>query len=153
MGEADFVKDRSHIYYQINPPPLDIKMKKIEIFTIKNSNREKAIIECDGSTATLSITFSSGLRKTYHDADIYICFGLLRKEFSDIRFLCKGSKLNVYPSAMASQMSSGIVAYETQIGNPDAKLVRIFDYEENELTNDINEQIAYRTKWAESLPI
>ncbi|AZF36681.1 hypothetical protein C4J88_1897 [Pseudomonas sp. R4-39-08] len=54
---------------------------------------------------------------------------------------------------MASQMSSGIVAYETQIGDTDAKLVRIFDYEENELTNDINEQISYRKKWAESLQI
>jgi hypothetical protein len=52
---------------------------------------------------------------------------------------------------MASQMSSGVVAYETKLGDPDAKLVRIFDYEENELTNDINEQIAYRTKWSESL--
>jgi hypothetical protein len=51
---------------------------------------------------------------------------------------------------MASQMSGGVVAYEVEIGNPDTKLVRIFDYEENNLTNDINEQIAYRTKWAES---
>ncbi|WP_124419673.1 hypothetical protein [Pseudomonas sp. R2-60-08W] len=128
-------------------------MKKLEIFVIKNSTRETATIECDGRTATLSITFASGLKKTYSEADIYLCFGSLRKEFSDIKFLCKGSKINVYPSAMASQMSSGIVAYETQIGDSDAKLVRIFDYEENELTNDINEQISYRKKWAESLQI
>ncbi len=37
------------------------------------------------------------------------------------------------------------------MGEPDAKLVRIFDYEENDLTNDINEQITYRNEWAESL--
>jgi len=52
---------------------------------------------------------------------------------------------------MASQMSSGLVAYDVTMSEPDAELVRIFDYEENNLTNDINEQIAYRNKWAESL--
>lgn len=52
---------------------------------------------------------------------------------------------------MASQMSSGIVAYEVEMGDPEAKLVRIFDYEENELTNDVNEQILYRNKWAKSI--
>lgn len=128
-------------------------MKKLEISIIKNSNQEKAILECDARTATLSIIFADGVRKTYIEVDIYIGFGLLRREFSDIRFLCKGSKINVYPSAMASNMSSGVVAYETQIGDPHAKLVRIFDYEENKLTNDINEQFAYRKKWAESLLI
>lgn len=59
--------------------------------------------------------------------------------------------MSVYPSAMASQMSSGLVAYDVTMSEPDAELVRIFDYEENNLTNDINEQIAYRNKWAESL--
>ncbi|PHX43766.1 hypothetical protein AO284_37120 [Pseudomonas sp. NZIPFR-PS2] len=43
------------------------------------------------------------------------------------------------------------VAYDVTMSEPDAELVRIFDYEENNLTNDINEQIAYRNKWAESL--
>jgi hypothetical protein len=125
-------------------------MKTLEISIIRNSVREKATIEYEGRTSTLSIIFSDKTKRTFTDIDIYICFGSLRKEFSDIKFPCKGSKLNVYPSAMASQMSGGVVAYEVEIGNPDTKLVRIFDYEENNLTNDINEQIAYRTKWAES---
>ena len=94
---------------------------------------------------------TDGTKKTYSDIDIYTCFGLLRREFSEIAFLCKGSKVSVYPSAMASQMSSGLVAYDVTMSEPDAELVRIFDYEENNLTNDINEQIAYRNKWAESL--
>jgi len=126
-------------------------MKSIEIAIINNSLREMATIEYDRSTPSLSITFSNGAKRTYTDTDIFICFGLLRKEFSDITFLCKGSKINVYPSAMASQMSSGIVAYEVEMGDPEAKLVRIFDYEENELTNDVNEQILYRNKWAKSI--
>lgn len=126
-------------------------MKSIEIAIINNSLREMATIEYDRSIPSLSITFSNGAKRTYSDTDIFICFGLLRKEFSDITFLCKGSKINVYPSAMASQMSSGIVAYEVEMGDPEAKLVRIFDYEENELTNDVNEQILYRNKWAKSI--
>ncbi len=126
-------------------------MKKTEITIIKNNSRETATIEYDRKIPTLSIAFLDGIKRTYTDIDIYVCFGILRKEFNDVQFLCKGSKINVYPSAMASQMSSGVVAYEVYIGEPDAELVRIFDYAENNLTNDINEQVAYRKKWADSI--
>lgn len=126
-------------------------MKKLDITIIKNAQRETATLELDRTTSTLSITFADGMQKTYSDTDIYTCFGLKIRKFSEITFLCKGSKTNVYPSAMVSQMSSGVVAYEVTVGDPDAELVRIFDYEENNLTNDINEQIAYRLKWSDSL--
>ena len=126
-------------------------MKKTEITIIKNNSRETATIEYDRKIPTLSIAFLDGIKRTYTDIDIYVCFGILRKEFNDVQFLCKGSKINVYPSAMASQMSSGVVAYEVYIGEPDAELVRIFDYAENNLTNDINEQVIYRKKWADSI--
>lgn len=126
-------------------------MKKLDITIIKNAQRETATLELDRTTSTLSITFADGMQKTYSDTDIYTCFGLKIRKFSEITFLCKGSKINVYPSAMISQMSSGVVAYEVTVGDPDAELVRIFDYEENNLTNDINEQIAYRLKWSDSL--
>ena len=126
-------------------------MKKLDITIIKNAQRETATLELDRTTSTLSITFADGMQKTYSDTDIYMCLGLKIRKFSEITFLCKGSKINVYPSAMVSQMSSGVVAYEVTVGDPDAELVRIFDYEENNLTNDINEQIAYRLKWSDSL--
>lgn len=126
-------------------------MKKLDITIIKNAQSETATLELDRTTSTLSITFADGMQKTYSDTDIYTCFGLKIRKFSEITFLCKGSKINVYPSAMVSQMSSGVVAYEVTVGDPDAELVRIFDYEENNLTNDINEQIAYRLKWSDSL--
>ncbi|WP_098466711.1 hypothetical protein [Pseudomonas lurida] len=126
-------------------------MKKLDITIIKNAQRETARLELDRTTSTLSITFADGMQKTYSDTDIYTCFGLKIRKFCEITFLRKGSKINVYPSAMVSQMSSGVVAYEVTMGDPDAELVRIFDYEENNLTNDINEQIAYRLKWSDSL--
>lgn len=126
------------------------KIQKFEISIIKNSHREMATIEYSRSLSTMSITFADGRQKTYNEVDIYFCFAALRKEFTNIRFLCKGSKINVYPSAMSSHMSSGVVAYEVNIGNPDAELVHIFDYEENELTNDINKQISHRKTWTKS---
>lgn len=109
-----------------------------QIIIIKDGIRESVAIEYERGKPTLHLILSGETRKTYTALDLYDCFGLLRADF-------------VYPSAMASQISSGVVAYETEIGNPDAQLVRIFDYEENELTNDINEQIIYRKNWAKSL--
>ena len=126
-------------------------MSTQEISIINNGLCEKAIITYDRNKCTLAILFSSGVEKNYTDLDIYRCFGLLRKEFSHIRFLCKGSKINVYPSAMASQMSCGVGAYELTLGESDGELVRIFDHEENDLTNDIEDQINFRKHWAASL--
>lgn len=126
-------------------------MSTQEISIINNGLCEKATITYDRNKCTLAILFSSGVEKNYADLDIYRCFGLLRKEFSHIRFLCKGSKINVYPSAMASQMSCGVVAYELTLGKSDGELVRIFDHEENDLTNDIEDQVNFRKRWSASL--
>ncbi|WP_236309239.1 hypothetical protein, partial [Pseudomonas gessardii] len=99
----------------------------------------------------LFITFSDQTKKTYSGLDVFRSFGLLRKEFSDIKFLCKGSKINVFPSAMSSSMSGGLVAYEMKLGEPDPEMVRIFDYEEHDLTSDIEEQVEFRERWGDSL--
>lgn len=126
-------------------------MSTQEISIINNGLCEQATITYDRNKCTLAISFSSGVEKTYTDLDIYRCFGLLRREFSHIQFLCKGSKINVYPSAMASQMSCGVVAYELTLGESEGELVRIFDHEENNLTNDIEDQVKFRKRWAASL--
>jgi hypothetical protein len=52
---------------------------------------------------------------------------------------------------MASQMSCGVVAYELTLGESEGELVRIFDHEENNLTNDIEDQVKFRKRWAASL--
>lgn len=126
-------------------------MKNIEINILNKSNIEKAKIEYDRNTCALFITFSDQTKKIYSGLDIFRAFGLLRKEFSEIKFLCKGSKINVFPSAMSSSMSGGLVAYEMKLGEPDPVMVRIFDYEEHDLTNDIEEQVKFRAHWRESL--
>ena len=54
---------------------------------------------------------------------------------------------------MASQMSAGLVAYEITLGKQATRkdIVHIFDYEEENLTNDPKEQIDFFKKWLASL--
>jgi hypothetical protein len=50
-------------------------------------------------------------------------------------------------------MSSGIVAYEIKSGVPTEPedMVRIFDYEDSEITNDIQQQHEFYRSWIKSL--
>ncbi|MCU1762193.1 hypothetical protein NTD84_21040 [Pseudomonas sp. 14P_8.1_Bac3] len=129
-------------------------MKIIEIPTETRGVRDKAVIECDRRMLSLSLVMESGARKTYTAHDLYFCLGLLRADFPETKFLCKGAKLNVYPSRMSSQMSSGLMAYELQLGKPaePSDLVRIFDYEETGITTDIQQQRDFYKRWIESFP-
>jgi len=54
---------------------------------------------------------------------------------------------------MSSQMSKGLLAYELKIGTPSDEddLVRIFDYDDENITNSINDQRAFYKIWIESL--
>ncbi|WP_137808089.1 hypothetical protein [Pseudomonas sp. G(2018)] len=128
-------------------------MKQIKIMIDIKGNIETATIEFDRREPTLTLEMKNGFKKSYSAYDLYICFGMLRADHPEIKFLCKGSKLNVHPSRMSSQMSKGLVAYELKIGKPseDEDLVRIFDYEDEHITNDIEEQKKFYKKWLESL--
>ncbi|WP_242207651.1 MULTISPECIES: hypothetical protein [unclassified Pseudomonas] len=128
-------------------------MKTIAIETITNGKRELACIVVDRSAKALTFTMNRGRTCTFSAADLYISFGLIRADFPDIKFLCKGAKINVHPSRMSSQMSAGLVAYEVRMGHPtdEEDIVRIFDYEENDLTNDIEEQKKHYKLWIESI--
>ncbi|MBT2372430.1 hypothetical protein [Pseudomonas fluorescens] len=126
-------------------------MKSREITIIKNNKRESAIIEYEGGKPTLTISLSDGYKKSYTAQDLYDSFGLARMDLKDIKFLCKGAKINVHTSGMSSHMSNGLVAYELTMGQPNGELVHIFNYEENDLTNDIQEQHDFCTRWADSL--
>ncbi|MBC3208615.1 hypothetical protein HU755_17575 [Pseudomonas sp. SWRI111] len=128
-------------------------MKKIEIQIIKNQVQQTATLEVDRKTRTLIFSTHDGLTKKHTAEDLYQCFGLLRADFPEITFLCKGAKINVHPSRMSSQMSAGLVAYEVRKGYPtdEDDVVRIFDYEENDLTNDIKKQENHYKLWIESI--
>ncbi|MFL1504998.1 hypothetical protein ACI77J_26960 [Pseudomonas sp. O64] len=126
-------------------------MKPRKITIIKNGIRESAILEYEGGKPTLYLLLGNEPQKSYTALDLYGCFGLMRADLKDIKFLCKGSKINVHTSGMSSQMSNGLVAYELTMGVPDGELVHIFSYEESNLTNDIQEQHDFCQRWAESV--
>lgn len=128
-------------------------MKTIAIATNTHGVTEKVSIECDRKNLTLVFTAKNGLRKTYAAHDLYECLGLLRADFPETKFLCKGAKLNVHPSRMASQMSGGVVAYELRMGKPTETedIVNIFDFEETDITNDIQQQRDFYRRWIDSL--
>ena len=107
----------------------------------------------DRKNRELTFLMEDNLSKTYKEEDIYECFGLLRADFPDIKFLCKGAKINVHTSRMSSQMSAGVLAYEIELGKPtdDEDIVNIFDYEDTDITNNIEEQRKFYKKWIKSL--
>ncbi|TDK51991.1 hypothetical protein NF675_08740 [Pseudomonas siliginis] len=127
-------------------------MIRMEIKILTPKGIETATIECDRKNKTLTFMAKDGYKKTYTSYDLYGCFGVLRSEFPDIIFLCKGSKINVHPSSMSSQMSCGLVAYELHEGRSSGEgdIVRIFDYEDTNLTNNIEDQKAFYRAWMES---
>ncbi|WP_212626923.1 hypothetical protein [Pseudomonas sp. PP3] len=128
-------------------------MKIVEISIKKHGITQKALIECDRQNRTLTMVLENSTIKTYVADDLYECLGQIRAEFPETKFLCKGAKLNVHPSRMSSQMSAGLIAYELRLGMPSEPedIVNIFDYEENDITNDIQQQKDFYQRWLDSL--
>lgn len=130
-------------------------MNAIEILINNHGIVETATIECDRKKPALTFTMQSGLTKVYTAYDLYICFGMLRADSPETKFLCKGAKLNIHTSRMSSQMSSGLVAYKLKLGKPSEEedIVRIFDYEDKNITSNIEEQKIFYKNWTESFII
>ncbi|MFJ4249321.1 hypothetical protein C2E19_10435 [Pseudomonas sp. DTU12.3] len=126
-------------------------IKSIEIKFLTPNGLETAIIDIDSRNTILIFTRKNGLTKSYTSYNLYGCLGELRLDFPEFTFLCKGAKINVHPSSMSSQMSNGLVAYELQMGKNGEDIVRIFDYDDCNLTNDIKIQKAFYLAWANSL--
>lgn len=128
-------------------------MKTQKIAAIVDNQKTEVIVKYD--TAKLIMTFSEAdnFKIVYEGRDMYVCLAKIRADFPHITFLCKGAKINVKPSRMASQMSAGLVAYEMILGEQatNENLVRLFDYEEDNLTSDPQEQINFFKKWLVSL--
>lgn len=128
-------------------------MKTYKIKLYSGGVIEYARIEINRRESSLNFVRENGSRKTYTDHDLFMCLAQIRQEFPEIKFLCKGAKLNVHPSRMSSQMSSGLVAYELKLGfsSEENDIVRIFDYDDENITNSIEKQRAFYKKWIDSL--
>lgn len=125
---------------------LDISLKLGELI-------ETATIEVHRQESTLTFVRKSGFRKNYTNHDLYLCLAQIRQEFPEIQFLCKGAKLNVTPSRMCSQMGGGSVAYELTMGKSATfdDIVHIFDYEEENIAKNLQEQREFYKNWLQSL--
>lgn len=128
-----------------------METQKISV-KIKNEKTE-TIVKFDTKRCLMTFSESHDFKKIYHEKDIYTCLAKVRADFPQMTFLCKGAKINVMPSRMASQMSSGMVAYEITLGKQATRddIVHIFDYEEDNLTSNPQEQIDFFKKWLASL--
>lgn len=125
--------------------------QKIKV-VIENQVTE-VTVKYDVDNLVMTFSEADNFKKFYQGKDIYACLAKIRADFPHIKFLCKGAKINVMPSRMASQMSAGLVAYEMAIGRPASRddIVNIFDHEENNLTNNPQEQINFFKEWLASL--
>ena len=85
--------------------------------------------------------------------DLYTCLAKLREQMPDIDFLCKGSKINVHPSRSTRQMTAGLMAYELKMGEQARRsdLVNIFDFDDDNLTNNPSKQNIFFKEWIASL--
>ena len=73
----------------------------------------------------------------------------LKLENLNIKLLCKGSCINVYPSGMSM---SGIFAYELELHKQAIKLVNIFDPIDNIYEwSTVDDQKKFRDEWLQSL--
>nr|WP_166224997.1 hypothetical protein [Pseudomonas atagonensis] len=111
--------------------------------------RQGVDLICDSEEISIVLVFESGYGGTYYGRDFYKCFASLRSDNPFITFYCKGAKINVHPSSMSSQMSLGLKAYELVAGREPGlgDLVFIFDYEEEGLANNPDEQRLFYMDW------
>lgn len=137
----------------VSNPEQEGKMKTEQVKAIINNVKKNVTFKYDSTHTKLKFSEADNFAKIYTAEDMYLCLAKVRVDFPRIQFLCKGAKINVRPSSMASQMSGGVVAYELTLGKRTTRedLVHIFDYEENNLTNDPQEQQRFYKEWITSI--
>jgi hypothetical protein len=82
-----------------------------------------------------------------------LCLIRVQLEPRGLRPVCYGASRNVWPSGMARDMSRGLKAYRTRIGERASlsNLVRIFDTGPDVEPVSVEEQKAYHNQWLTSL--
>jgi len=107
------------------------------------------------STPPWALTVNGGAfrERRFEGDDLFSALIALRRELepSGGRLLCAGSRRDVYPSGMSRSMGSARQAYLIKLGEPATVLVDIFDRADARDVGTIDEQSAYKTRWATSL--
>jgi len=106
-----------------------------------------------GKPCILKVRLKNGDEIESVGDDFFECFKSLRNSNKSIVYYCKGAKKNVLPSRMTRQMTMGLTAYETVLGQQARKedLVDIFDFDDENIVSDPQEQDEYQKEWFASL--
>lgn len=123
------------------------------ISVLIDKEMKSVVMDYDEHPPTIRITTENGQTKKFTGQDVYECLGKILKNMPEAKFLCKGAKLNVRPSSMSSQMTSGIMAYEHTLGSRITRknLVNIFDYDDQDIINDPQMQTDFFFLWLKSI--
>ncbi len=88
-------------------------------------------------------------------ADCFDALQIVRREAErqDWRICCKGSRKNVWPSAMSREMGGGVTAYLLEMGQQGRtdSLVDIFERDTPEFYSSVADQAAFADAWFESI--
>lgn len=102
---------------------------------------------------TLTVNGGGFHERVFAGDDLFGALIALRREMERRggRLLCAGARRNVYPSGMSRSMGGARQAYVLKLGEPATVLVDIFDRADVSDVGTIDEQSAYKTRWAASL--
>lgn len=75
-------------------------MTSKNIFVMIDKKIESALVDYEEHPPVIRLTLESGWTMQFTGLDVYECLGKILKELPDIKFLCKGAKVNVRPSSM-----------------------------------------------------
>lgn len=100
----------------------------------------------------LELKIPGGIRKKVEGNDLFDCFQKIRKLHNNYVFLCHGSRINVFPSRMARQMSGGLQAYVMTKGKQARQkdLVNIFEHADSNQFGTPEEQDQFFKEWLEA---
>ncbi|WP_093426647.1 MULTISPECIES: hypothetical protein [unclassified Pseudomonas] len=128
-------------------------MPSMKVLIFVDGEKQEAVLDYEVDSPSIKLLLQSGKTFNVSGLDVYECLGKLLVLLPEVNFLCKGAKLNVRPSSMSSQMTSGMMAYEHLLGVRATRksLVNIFDYDDVNIVNDPKLQDDFFFKWLRSL--
>jgi len=130
-------------------------IQKVNIY-IDDRVKDIDLSYTDSEPWKVEAMISENLKLSAEGEDLFQAFAALRQNGGEynIKFLCIGSRLNVYPSPMTRSMSDGILAYVLHSGIQARRkdLVKIFDdFNDLTLIAAPSEQERFYYQWLESL--
>jgi hypothetical protein len=116
---------------------------------------ERPLSLTSGEQHELSLKESESRVHAAGGPDLFEALRALRRtlEAEDMRLLCAGARIDVYPSGMSRSMSAGRKAYVLRLGSPARTddLVDIFAHAASEEVGTVEQQEQYYKNWVASL--